>query len=418
MSWVCLRCDWAGEGAGGACPNCGAPLYRTEPAPKQAQPERRSPARVPEEEEVAVRRPLRQGRPALALLLAFVIVAGAAGWFFHTFTRSLPSAGAGGGRLRGRLVYVAEDGAGARRLYTLDLTTGVAAEGPLVGDVLELEGGTSAPSPGIGATIAEPSGTLRADIYRSFGPDDQPVTIGRGNLVAWGPQAETIATVRRGPGRCGVISVTSINVSSVSERIYHRASFCEKVLAVGRDAQTVYLLERREHSTGSPSGSTGIVWVGYERLHPLLERFSFLSISPTADMIVVAEPGAGWLPGAALFWRGNSRTPPVAYADGGVPLIADRVLAWAGDDDQALVLGSVGRRRGLYLLDAGVGQGPRAPEFVGDAQGPVWATFSDDGHWYVEEGGAFSVVTNGIRAPLEHLARSAPPPDGPIAWLP
>src|SRR5437867_11671951 len=129
MSWVCLRCDWTGEGAGGACPNCGAALYRIESKPGTAPPERPSQAEVPKEEG-APPRPLRRGRPALALLLAFVLVAGAAGWFFHTFTRPLPSAGAGGGRLRGRLVYVAEDGAGARRLYTLDLATGAAFAGP------------------------------------------------------------------------------------------------------------------------------------------------------------------------------------------------------------------------------------------------------------------------------------------------
>jgi hypothetical protein len=49
----CLRCDWAGETEGPACPRCGAPLYRMDsseptPAPPQAPPARHDPpAEVP-----------------------------------------------------------------------------------------------------------------------------------------------------------------------------------------------------------------------------------------------------------------------------------------------------------------------------------------------------------------------------------
>ena len=45
----CLRCDWAGETEGPACPRCGAPLYRMDsseptPAPPEVPQARHDPA--------------------------------------------------------------------------------------------------------------------------------------------------------------------------------------------------------------------------------------------------------------------------------------------------------------------------------------------------------------------------------------
>ena len=98
-------------------------------------------------------------------------------------------------------------------------------------------------------------------------------------------------------------------VASLHERIYHRAAYCDRVLALARDSDTVYLERQRGRSTG-------IVSIGYERLHPLLEAYSFLSISPSADRPKACRHGASprsaivWSPGRGMQARGGGRHLP------------------------------------------------------------------------------------------------------------
>jgi hypothetical protein len=41
--WICLRCDWSGEGDGGACPRCGVPLYQPAAPPAEWREEQAAP---------------------------------------------------------------------------------------------------------------------------------------------------------------------------------------------------------------------------------------------------------------------------------------------------------------------------------------------------------------------------------------
>lgn len=409
MNRVCLRCDWTGASRADACPNCGAPLYdaggerRSEPEPRLLVEER------PSEPTSSGHR----GRPVVALVVAFVVVLGAATWFFHTYTRPLPSAGSGS-HLRGQLVYVGDDGTGVRRLYTLDLAGGFATPGPPVGDVRELVASSATMPSWVGVTTVDHSGGLNADLYRYIGPPDHPAVIARGDLIAWGPRAQSLAVVRtsHGTNGCRSISVRTFDITmSLRQRAYHRSVYCDRILGVARDSDAVYLERRR-------GGATGIVSIGYERLHPLLQGYAILSISPSADMVVTPAGAAHRPAGSALYWRGNSARPPIAYADGDQPLLVSKVLAWSSDRGKALVLGSVGSKRGLFTIDASPGQGVRVPAFAGAADQPVWATYSEDGVGYVATGGRFFVLSNGALAPLEHVPDDAPAPVGPIAWLP
>jgi hypothetical protein len=78
---VCLRCDWTGEGDG-ACPSCGAPLYRlgspepVNPRPAEA-PSPRHDEGMPAEPLDLLEPPVEPGRRSsvILLVLAFAAVA-------------------------------------------------------------------------------------------------------------------------------------------------------------------------------------------------------------------------------------------------------------------------------------------------------------------------------------------------------
>ena len=145
---VCLRCDWSGETRASACPECGTVLYGMQPA-KPKPPPPAGPERPPTRPASDVERPVAEAlddpspprpsrRRAWVAGIALAAVAASAIALVRATPPPGPQAATGPlPGLHGDLIYAAHDPAGWV-LWTWDLATGVAAEGPHVEHPAEL----------------------------------------------------------------------------------------------------------------------------------------------------------------------------------------------------------------------------------------------------------------------------------------
>ena len=105
------------------------------------------------------------------------------------------------------------------------------------------------------------------------------------------------------------------------------------------------------------------------------------------------------------------------YGIGPFQFAIARVLAWSPDGSHALVVGSQGFARGIYLLDTAAGDGLDAPQYVGPTSGIPYGTITLNDVVIVETAEGVFTWTGGdlvrIQAPPV-----TPPPDGPIVWIP
>lgn len=420
---ACFRCDWEGETRGDACPRCGAPLYRpAPPAPRRTQspPARPAPPVRRAGDDSARSEPApgpgtvrRSGPWSVLGLMAVVGLILAVVWTRvpdgeEVVPRARPAARVGA------LVYASERG--GSRLWKLDLATGRVVPGPEVPEVvLDL---MSAPGSGPGwivMTAGRANGTRRAFVLHGTGPSERPVGIGSGDLLAWGPGGASVVVARRGPLRDGCHRAITIHVvdveSGLTEREFSQRNLCGDLLSVGRDALATYF-------TRASGGRVGIFSAGIGVAHSVLPRSVLVSVSPAGDMIVTPTDARG---GSLLLFRGlgvwRGRGEPTALGNGEDDLVVDRVLAWSEDATRAVVVGDLGDRPGVYLIRAGPGGDIRVPTFVIDFVGRPGATFSSDGVAYLVEQGRLYAL-EGSELTRVDLPEDAPPPAGPLAWMP
>jgi hypothetical protein len=81
------------------------------------------------------------------------------------------------------------------------------------------------------------------------------------------------------------------------------------------------------------------------------------------------------------------------------------------------IVGAVGARRGVFVLDAGSGSATRVPRYVMAATPDLDGTFDGRGRLYLVANGEVFVAGEGPPRRLS-LPSGAPPPSGPIVWIP
>jgi hypothetical protein len=332
--------------------------------------------------------------------------------------------------LTGTLVYAVPDGAHRSRLWRWDLATGRVVRGPRVPRAIELIDARGANFGWVGVTSELSDGRLQASILRFLGPDDRATPILEGDEVSWGPQGASVVAGRRGPLRPGCRRSVSIVwaklVPALRERKYADPALCGDLLSIGLDdASTMFTLDRGGHIAVFFAGGTA------RTIHRVLAGYAMVAISALSDIIVVPQASLATLTplaarpeeehadlqSAALHFLGSGEPRPLPYGGvGGVPFSIARMLAWNANAASALVVGSLGFRRGLYLLDTASGDGVDAPRYIGPVSGIPYGTFSFDDTVFVE-------TTEGLFATVgSDLLRLDPPtdapaPDGPIVWI-
>ena len=242
--------------------------------------------------------------------------------------------------------------------------------------------------------------------------------------MAWGPGGSSIAvSSHRRPRANGCrserIDVTDVN-TGVTQNVLDEPNGCGHLVSLGRSGASTYY-------TRSETGDVAIYFTGVVGVpHLVLDAYGMLSVSPASDFLVVPAGGTstggppfgspdGTPSGAVLFWRGHGG--PVQLGDAKDDLIVERVLAWSPDGAQAAVLGSLGRREGVFVLDAGPGGERRAPTFVVTGGPDLGATFDDEGELYLVIGGHLLSYLDGVLSDVL-LPEGSPAPSGLIVWMP
>jgi hypothetical protein len=431
---TCFRCDWVGSTRARACPRCGTLLQRSESdAPRR--PELGSPAR-PEPTEPGGNQRSPTGRIApwrvLAGMATVGVVLAVASTTLHGPSPGSSSASDSSSSPQprsahgdGSLVYTTkiDPSRAPQVLWRLDLATDRSSEGPQIAPALDLVDATEVRQGWLGLTAAV-HGRQAAFLLHGMSPFIEPRPIDSGDLVAWGPGGSSIAVSshrRTRANGCGSerIDVTDVN-TGVTQNVLDEPNGCGHLLSLGRSGASTYY-------TRSETGDVGIYFTGVVGVpHLVLDAYGMLSVSPASDFLVVPAGGTstggtpsgspgGTPSGAVLFWRGHGG--PVQLGDAKDDLIVERVLAWSPDGAQAAVLGSLGARDGVFVLDAGPGGERRAPTFVVSGGPDLGATFDDEGELYLVMGGHLFSYLDGVLSDVP-LPEGSPAPSAPIVWMP
>ena len=412
---LCFRCDWQGAARGRTCPSCGAPLYRRPRTPEAVLAE--DPGPGPGE------RPRRSFPPGVsigvALTLAVALVAA-----IEMFSARAPIRHAAGptrdlaafdvpGRL-GSLVYLTR----FDRLWVVDLRAGGAGPGPRVPkgtrELVDLSGA----APGwIGIEQAR-EGRVWAAVVRGVVPDADIAGLGRGDLVAWGPNGTSLVLARNGhvQGKgCAPVRMNLVTVATGREEAaLDDPGFCGPMLSLSRSSAATYF-------TSASGGRLAVYLTGEVGVpHLMFDGLGVLSAAPPSAFLLNARTAQGTLDerpgrGTLLGWKGIGG--PITVGDGTDALTVERILSWSPDGSRVVLVGALGQRQGVFVLSAGAGTGPRVPRFVMPAGGTMDATFDDAGSLYLSVDGRIFVDRGGVLSRLE-LPEGAPAPGGPIVWIP
>jgi hypothetical protein len=413
---VCFRCDRQGRAQGSTCPSCGAPLYRAGRAPGGTY--------VVEDDEAHLgETPTRRSGPpgaaiAIAVVLALVTVISV-----DVIAGEPSPAGSDSRRgetaAAGTLVYLARD-RGRERLWVVDLSAGIARPGPVVpAGTAELVDVSGASSGWVGVERRTERRTIAVSILRGMRPDAEAVGLGHGDLVAWGPGGRSLVFARN--GRIAATGCAPVRISLVTvltekvEWALNDPGFCGPVLSLSRSAAATYFTAASgDRLSVYLTGSVGVP-------HLMFDGVGVISATPPAAFLLtrgspramVGDPSTDT--GTLLGWKGIGG--PVTVGDGRDVLVSERVLAWTADGGRVALVGELGDRRGVFVVDAGSGSGVRVPRYVMPATPGLDAAFDAVGHLYVSADGRVSVGRGGSLDELP-LPVGAPAPSGPIVWIP
>ena len=423
---ACFRCDWEGEAEGPVCPRCGTSLYRPRASPPRSPAP--APARVPSrkirtprpsvrgrflpnaEPEDAGAAPVRR-RPFLAFAALAVLLTGVLWWFLRSHEVPAGSGAETPPPSTGRLAYTA-GAPGAQRLWTWDPPAAAAIPGPVIdGEVVELVGARGDLAGLLGLTARDRAGRLSASILRSQTAGATAERVATADLVAWGPDGASVVSARMGGSVNGYYEDPRVFRERLDrglrEEVLSGQRLCGRISTLGQTFASTYFTWARDDGVG-------VFYLGNGEPHVVLRGWALLGTSPTSDLLVspASPTEAG---GAALFWRGARQPDPYRSAAGGSVAVR-RILTWTTEADEALVVATVDDREGVYLLDTTPG-GDRVPVYVGVGQEPAFATATFDDALYLSLDGRLAVWRDGHLTDAG-LPADAPPPTGPIAWLP
>jgi len=321
--------------------------------------------------------------------------------------------------LTGRLIFTTTSSVDGERLYVWDLTEDRIRRGPRVDGVVELVDAHGAGQGWLGLSFEGQEGGTTAAILRFLGPDDQPVPIGEGDLVAWsaaGDRFVTATTRAVGPGCLNAIRVTrrSVDPDGISTVQLHRTT-CERAVALARGATQTFV------TLSGPDGTRIVDTLGGAG-RTVLEGHALVSVSFTGALLVVpqgSQAGAVQQPGgpAAVYLEALLPEPLPYEAEGG-PFVIERFLGWSRDGSHAAVIGHSERASGMFVVDATVANDLQEPQLVRDLVDPDAAASSERLGWFVVDAGRLVLVrTDGSRTLLP-LPEGIPNPAGPLVWVP
>ncbi len=333
---------------------------------------------------------------------------------------------------RGTLVYAAPSATGeAQVLWNLDVATGTVEVGPGIPTASELVDASYAGIGWVGVSATSANGHVIAYVLRGTSPHNLPEELGSGDIVAWGPDGQDVAIAGRGPLRDGCHRSVWIDIITVEsgreKRVLDQPNLCGDILSIGRDGRSTYFtrVSRERLAIYSTVGDA----------HLVLEDHGLLSVSPESDLLVIPRESLPalvspmgtqgprddgrphHLSGPALYWRDPDA--PVRLGTPIADLIVKRVLAWSEDSSQALVVGQLDYREGLFLVNAGPGPGDVQPNPLHVVSGGpgMGASFAEDGTLYIVINGHLLAYADGMLADVL-LPDGAPAPSGPIVWIP
>jgi hypothetical protein len=421
---ICLRCDWSGEAGGDTCPECGTVLYRMASPPHEDRAAvRKAPYAPPPIEDVFVpvversaSAPRGPRRRSWIVGIAVAAVSATAIATIHPRAPSgPPAAHAPLQGLRGSLVYAARDPAGWV-LWSWDLATGTASEGPHVQHPIELVSAAQA-SPGwIGVTSVE--GRWRtASVVHSLSPDGNVNTIARANLITWSAGGADLTSLRYGPPTTGCrrhVDIRSWVVSFGTSETEFDGGMCGLPLTIARDGSFAYVV-----SVHGTSTSIRIVSTGYTQR--FMDDHQLLGLSTRGDFLVTPVPRPGEVadtppPGLQLFHR-PPLNDPVSFGSKREPLQPLKFLSWSWDASEAYLLATYAGVRGIYRVTIAPGVGLRKPDLVERTDATTAeATVTVDGDVFMLLDGQLSLEHGEDVAPVA-LPAGAPPLVGPMLWV-
>jgi hypothetical protein len=334
-------------------------------------------------------------------------------------------------RSGGVLVYSVPDGHGNARLWLWDLATDQVRKGPRVAEPSAIVNVETPAYGWLGITSDLGPGVEEASLLDSLEPGARPESLGRGDLVTWAGQGDSVVLVDRGPLLDGCrreITVTPVGVETGRRPPILHAERCIDVLSAGRTTIGFFL---------TIDGPTGIdvVGAGYPDAGLLLRDHGVIAISPSGSMLVT--PSAQFVPAVVATRPGNGefdpppipvagaaslfsqfRGRPVPYLVNGIALRIDRVLAWAPDGGRALVVARLGSEGpGLWSVPLVVSGAPSlSATYLVRVRGFTAAAFASDGTPFVFTDGRLWELGTDAMSPLR-VPLGAPPPGGPIAWI-
>jgi hypothetical protein len=319
----------------------------------------------------------------------------------------------------GTLVYLARDH-GRARLWVVDLPAGVARPGPTVPrGTAELVDVSGAASGWVGVERHTDRRKVAVSVLRGVAPDAEAVALGHGDLVAWGPGGASLVFARNGrraPAGCAPVRISLVTVLTEKvEWALDDPGFCGPILSLSRSAAATYFTAASGDRLGVYlTGSVGVPHLMFDGMKVISARppSTFL-LTPHSPLTSRGDPSTDT--GTLLGWKGIGG--PVTVGDGDDDLVIERILAWTADGGRVALVGSVGARSGVFVLDAGSGSGNRVPRFVMPADPGLDATFDAAGRLYLSAGGRVSVARDGSLEGLP-LPAGAPAPSGPIVWIP
>ncbi|MBI4261161.1 MAG: hypothetical protein HY658_11400 [Actinobacteria bacterium] len=409
---VCYRCDWEGRTFSATCPRCGAPLYRAgteEGGHAREAPPGSIPAAGAGPPPPAGRSRRRRVGTATVVLVGLAALAGGA----------LILTGRDGApppppplELSGRLVYVTDAG-GRTSLAAYDLAEGTVALGPEVDFPTELR---ATPDGAVAYTVDGPTGQT-AFLVDALDPEDRPVEVATGTLVAWSHDGRTVYVAVQEEDAMDAAGCRAyrVRVAGVEVETGEETAVLDEVvpcggigsLAPGRDPAHAFYTRVSEGRADvyEASGGAG---------RAVLEGYVLLSASPIGDLLVAPDRGQGRPGPTILYRRQRGGLVDIATEVGG--LHTDRVLAWSGSGDRLVVVGEVAGDRGVWVVESGQGPDRRSPDPFGPRDVAAWpgACFGSGAMLLIVEGRLLIQAEDRV----EELGLGRPPAEGsPAVWL-
>jgi hypothetical protein len=317
--------------------------------------------------------------------------------------------------LRGSLVYAAHDPTGWA-LWSWDMATGAASQGPHVEHPIELVSASEA-SPGwIGVTSVH--GRERtASVVHSLSPEGKVNRIVTANLVTWSAGGADLTSLRYGAPTTGCmrhVEIRSWVVSFGTNETRFDGPMCGLPLTIARDGAFAYVV-----SVNGPSTSIRIVASGYtERF---MDDHVLLGLSTRGDFLVTPVPRPAEVastppPGLQLFHR-PPLNDPLSFGSKREPLEPIAFLTWSWDASEAYLLATYGGVRGVYRVTIAPGVGLREPDLIERTEATsVNATVTSDGDMFLLLDGQLFLEHADTIAPVA-VPAGAPAPAGPLLWV-